>query len=265
MHAQIYTGDFYKNKGGMNNYTGVGWTTDGQRNYGSKLVYSAPETDGDWFMYHFKIKDEYKGKNVIPGRVNPTSTPIVNNGAMEMYLGHNLPKAQVTALKSLSDKCSSLISERITAAHIATEIQIEGSYQILATKIDSTTSAQMDKFLEAARKLFPSLAGDIKKTSGGWRSYQDQITLFTKHLKRDGSIANRQKSSALVGFSQHHTGKAIDICSVELSWWNESKHRPFKQWVAENCGAYGFRLPYKVAKIRSEEPWHLQYVGGGTK
>jgi len=221
-------------------------------------------------MYHFKIKDEYKGKNVIPGRVNPTSTPIVNNGAMEMYLGYNLPKAQVTALKSLSDKCNALIpGQRITAAHIATEIQIEGSYQILATKIDSTTSAQMDKFLEAARKSFPSLAGAIQRTSGGWRDYNTQISLFvgksTGKLKNAGSIANRQKLSALVGFSQHHTGKAIDICSTDLSWWNESKHRPFKQWVAENCGAYGFRLPYKVANFRSEEPWHLQYVGGGTK
>jgi hypothetical protein len=265
MHAQIYTANIYKNIKDHKGRVSVGWSTDGISNYGTNLVYSGPETDGDWFMYHFKIKDEYKGKNVIPGRVNPTSTPIVNNGAMEMYLGHNLPKAQVTALKSLSEKCFQLIGERITSSHIATEIQIEGSYQILATGIDSTTSTQMEKFLKAARNSFPSLAGEIKKTSGGWRSYQDQITLFTNNLRRDGSIANRQKSSALVGFSQHHTGKAIDICSVNLSWWNESKHRPFKQWVAENCGAYGFRLPYKVAKIRSEEPWHLQYVGGGTK
>ena len=260
-HAQIYTGNMYTSLGS------VGWSTDGKRNYGSSFVYSSFDSSrAIWSMYHFRIKDEYKGKNVIPGRVNPTLTPIVNNGAMEMYLGYNLPKAQVTALKSLSEKCNNLIpGQRITAAHIETEIRIEGSYQILATGIDNTTSTQMDKFLTAAQKLFPSIAGEIKRTSTGWRSYQDQITLFTKYLQRDGSIANRQKSSALVGFSQHHTGKAIDICSTDLSWWNESKHRPFKQWVAENCGAYGFKLPYKVANLRSEEPWHLQYVGGGTK
>ena len=97
MHAQIYTANIYKNIKDYRGRVSVGWSTDGTANYGLNFVYSSPETNGDWFMYHFRIKDEYKGKNVIPGRVNPTLTPVVNNGAMEMYLGYNLPKAQVTA------------------------------------------------------------------------------------------------------------------------------------------------------------------------
>ena len=263
-HAQIYTGDMYKSLGS------VGWSTDGKKNYGSSFVYSSFDSSkAIWSMYHFRIKDEYKGKNVIPGRVNPTLTPVVNNGAMEMYLGYNLPKAQVTALKALSDKCYTLIGERITSAHIAKEIAEEGNYYPLASGFNSTATPFFKQFIAAAKKAARENKHDAKESEinwtqgnveGGYRTYADQIAKFTGNLKRDKSIANRQRSSALVGFSQHHTGKASDMCSVENSWWEQ---RPkFTKWVKDNAPTYKLQVTYQGGgALRWGEPWHIYYTG----
>jgi hypothetical protein len=85
---------------------------------------------------------------------------------------------------------------------------------------------------------------------------------FGKKVKVDGrSIENVQASNTIPGFSQHHTGKAFDIFSVDPSWWDSKPE--VKKWVADNAIKYGFEITYKTNGIlRIAEPWHLFYVGG---
>ena len=83
---------------------------------------------------------------------------------------------------------------------------------------------------------------------------------FGKKSKTRG-IDNTQKANTIPGFSQHHTGKAFDIFSVETSWWN--KNSDVKEWVSKNAPKYGFDVTYKSqGPLRIAEPWHLYYVGG---
>jgi hypothetical protein len=71
-HAQIWTGNLYK---GQTHYgdVGVGWTTDSQTNYGTGLVYSAPNLP--WTLYWFRIKNEYKNTT---GPVSTTPAPTLS-------------------------------------------------------------------------------------------------------------------------------------------------------------------------------------------
>ena len=94
----------------------------------------------------------------------------------------------------------------------------------------------------------------------GYRSYGDQVKNFGNKAKSRG-VDNTQKANTIPGFSQHHTGKAFDIFSVDSGWW--SSNSDVKNWVADNAKKYGFDVTYKTqGPLRIAEPWHLYYVGG---
>ncbi|MDR2904254.1 MAG: M15 family metallopeptidase, partial [Clostridiales bacterium] len=66
------------------------------------------------------------------------------------------------------------------------------------------------------------------------------------------------------GFSEHQTGRAIDLIGTDESLENFSSTPEFA-WIAENCAAYGFilRYPAGVEEITGypDEPGHITFVG----
>ena len=92
--------------------------------------------------------------------------------------------------------------------------------------------------------------------NSAYRSYQQQIAT---HKRSDKGYA------AHAGYSEHQTGLAIDVTSLQhpMRW-------PFDKsaecaWMHEHCHEYGFilRYPKKQSGIMGYkyEPWHLRYVG----
>ena len=88
------------------------------------------------------------------------------------------------------------------------------------------------------------------------RSYQQQIAMHKRSAKGYAAHA---------GYSEHQTGLAIDVTSLEhpMRW-------PFDKseecaWMHEHCHEYGFILRYPKRQSRifgfAYEPWHLRYVG----
>jgi LAS superfamily LD-carboxypeptidase LdcB len=146
----------------------------------------------------------------------------------------------------------------ITDEHIRKEFEQEGNYREDAGKENIQARQQINKLINDAKRKFPKL-GKLGIVSG-YRSYDDQVMNFGKKSKTRG-IDNTQKANTIPGFSQHHTGKAFDIFSVETSWWN--KNSDVKEWVSKNAPKYGFDVTYKSqGPLRIAEPWHLYYVGG---
>ena len=70
--------------------------------------------------------------------------------------------------------------------------------------------------------------------------------------------------SARPGFSEHHTGLAIDIDNIKTSYTDFDKTKEFI-WMQENAYKYGFILRYPEDKVDITgyiyEPWHYRYVG----
>ncbi|MBQ3310909.1 D-alanyl-D-alanine carboxypeptidase family protein [bacterium] len=102
------------------------------------------------------------------------------------------------------------------------------------------------------------------KIVSGYRSSKYQIDIFKrKFLNKDNptekELRQRLKFSAPSGFSEHHTGLAIDINSNSQ---NFEKSRAYK-WLAENANKYGFEMsfPRKCRQNLGFEPWHWRYVG----
>lgn len=113
---------------------------------------------------------------------------------------------------------------------------------------------------------FNILQRDAKNTGinlniiSGFRSYDTQAVIYNRYVNSDGQ-ANADTYSARPGHSEHQSGLAADINSLDQNWiyTNEGK------WLNNNCYKYGFIIRYPKGKEAITgyiyEPWHIRYVG----
>lgn len=127
---------------------------------------------------------------------------------------------------------------------------------------DPKVNKEAYKALEKMQKDAFVLGLDLSLVSG-YRSYETQEDLFEKYKEKDGEeIANTY--SAKPGHSEHQTGLAFDIGSVDRSFANTTEAK----WIEENAHLYGFIVRYPKGKTDVTgyiyEPWHVRYLGVDT-
>lgn len=98
----------------------------------------------------------------------------------------------------------------------------------------------------------------------GFRSKEYQKDLFPIRFKDKTNptveeFEARLKFSAPAGFSEHHTGLAIDINSVEDDFADTKE----AEWLKNNAPKFGFELSFPKDNKQhiGYEPWHWRYVG----
>ena len=102
----------------------------------------------------------------------------------------------------------------------------------------------------------------------GFRDVDKQRALFFDGAADRGqSLQKRALVSAPPGFSEHHTGYALDISCPEVA---DDLVVAFERtesfaWLARNAHAYGFELSFGRDDASSPgvsyEPWHWRWVG----
>ncbi|MDE7303626.1 MAG: M15 family metallopeptidase [Oscillospiraceae bacterium] len=99
--------------------------------------------------------------------------------------------------------------------------------------------------------------------SSGFRSYDYQAGLYQRYVDKDGK-AEADRYSARAGHSEHQTGLAFDLNSIEESFADTKEGK----WVNRNCHKYGFIIRYPSDKEDVTgykwEPWHIRYLGEET-
>ena len=110
--------------------------------------------------------------------------------------------------------------------------------------------------------------GVILKVVSGYRSSHYQIQVFRCRFKdtngkyiypTDEQMKARLKYSAPSGFSEHHTGLAVDINETE-DWFKDTKEY---SWLCQHAGEFGFEnsFPKNNSQGLGFEPWHWRYIG----
>ena len=91
----------------------------------------------------------------------------------------------------------------------------------------------------------------------GYRDLNYQKTIYDRSL--DKSYV------AYPGYSEHHTGLAIDISNLNFGLTKHFEDSQEFKILSQECAKYGFILRYQKDKIDitgySYEPWHFRYVG----
>lgn len=101
----------------------------------------------------------------------------------------------------------------------------------------------------------------------GFRTEEDQKYLFFEVKAQRGQVATeRAEVSAPPGYSEHHTGYAVDIgdANVPATDLNAKfENTPAFQWLKENAAYYSFELSFPKGNAQgvAYEPWHWRYVG----
>lgn len=99
--------------------------------------------------------------------------------------------------------------------------------------------------------------------SSGFRSYEYQSGLYDRYVSRSGK-SEADRYSARPGHSEHQTGLAFDLNTIDISFADTAEY----EWVKENCAEYGFiiRYPEDGEEITGYmyEPWHIRYLGRET-
>ena len=100
----------------------------------------------------------------------------------------------------------------------------------------------------------------------GFRTVETQEKLFKAQIKRRGSVEAAAKISAPPGYSEHHTGFAIDLTDgnfpkkdLTIDFENTNAY----QWLIPHAQDFGFELSFPPNNLQgvSYEPWHWRYIG----
>lgn len=122
------------------------------------------------------------------------------------------------------------------------------------------------KIVDYVKDAFTELTSDSKAlglniyASSGYRSYSDQNYIYNNYVRWDGQ-ENADTYSARAGHSEHQTGLAIDVNTIDSSFDGTAE----SNWLKDNCYKYGFIIRYPKDKDNITgymyEPWHIRYVG----
>lgn len=96
----------------------------------------------------------------------------------------------------------------------------------------------------------------------GFRSYQLQKLVIAAKIRNGKTLGEVLTTTAIPGFSEHHTGRAVDIVTDQIYQLDENfeKTKAF-DWLNKNAKKFGFTLSYPKnnAKGIIYEPWHWCY------
>jgi D-alanyl-D-alanine carboxypeptidase len=98
----------------------------------------------------------------------------------------------------------------------------------------------------------------------GFRSFHYQMGIFQRKLSRGLELAEILKVNAAPGFSEHHSGRAIDIGTPDEPPAEESfEHTPAFRWLTDQAGKLGFRMSFPRNNPHGigYEPWHWYWQG----
>jgi D-alanyl-D-alanine carboxypeptidase len=95
-----------------------------------------------------------------------------------------------------------------------------------------------------------------------FRSYEYQANLIKRKLERGLDINNIITILAPPGFSEHHTGRAIDIITTGLQELDQSfENTNAFAWLSKNAKKFNFKMSYPKNNPFGiiYEPWHWCY------
>ncbi len=129
-------------------------------------------------------------------------------------------------------------------------------------RLKKSAATEFKKMQSSARR-----EGIILTAISGFRDEATQQYLFFEVKKnRRQDTSTRAEVSAPPGYSEHHTGYAIDIGDGKVPATNLNtnfeKTSAFR-WLEKNAARYSFELSFPRDNPQgiSYEPWHWRYVG----
>ncbi|MSU35117.1 MAG: D-alanyl-D-alanine carboxypeptidase family protein [Pedosphaera sp.] len=108
--------------------------------------------------------------------------------------------------------------------------------------------------------------GVVLQLVSGFRSIEYQTSILRRKLLKGIPIHEILRSSAAPGYSEHHTGRAIDVTTPGSDPLEEQFERtPAYTWLLREAVKFGFSMSYPPGNLHGvvSEPWHWLHSGCG--
>jgi D-alanyl-D-alanine carboxypeptidase len=101
--------------------------------------------------------------------------------------------------------------------------------------------------------------GVVLQLVSAFRSLDYQVELIERQLAQGRAIAEIMQGSACPGYSEHHTGRAVDIDTPDNPGLGEAFERTAAfEWLGREAGRFGFTMSFPRGNAAGYmyEPWH---------
>lgn len=129
---------------------------------------------------------------------------------------------------------------------------------------------RMQRLAPGAARQWHAMAAAANRDSvtlllvSGFRSVDYQAGLIRKKLEAGQGITQILKVNAAPGFSEHHTGRAVDIATPgSRPLTDEFESSQAFGWLVRNASRFGFSMTYPRDNPWgiTYEPWHWSIKG----
>jgi D-alanyl-D-alanine carboxypeptidase len=106
-------------------------------------------------------------------------------------------------------------------------------------------------------------AGIELQVVSAYRSVEYQVGIFGRKLEAGQNMTQILKVSAAPGYSEHHSGHALDISTPGYVALEETfENSPAFEWLKKSAGDFGFKMSYPRNNPHglAYEPWHWCWV-----
>lgn len=106
------------------------------------------------------------------------------------------------------------------------------------------------------------VAGVELQLISGFRSISRQTEIIERKINAGERLQEILKVNAYPGFSEHHTGRALDLGSKDSELLSEAFEITAEfGWLVRDAGGFGFHLSYPRGNELgvAYEPWHWCY------
>ena len=115
----------------------------------------------------------------------------------------------------------------------------------------------------AAMRRAADADGAVLDAISGYRSHDYQLGIFERKLARGQDVRQILTVNAAPGYSEHHSGNALDIGTPGEAPAEESFERtPAFAWLTTHAGDFGFQMSYPRDNPHGivYEPWHWNFT-----
>jgi len=222
---------------------------------GLVTIVAIATTGGIW--YGWQTQQNSVGATSNPAALKSSANSVVTKPAE--------PETAANSAESQSEISESEITENVLG-HLPYEqaptselipIVWDGSIKMRQAAADAFIQMQ-----EAAR-----LDGIYLVPISGFRTLEDQDYLFfSMKAQRGQASSERAEVSAPPGYSEHHTGYAVDIGDGNVPATDLTvnfEHTAAFKWLEQNAAYYSFEISFTKNNSQgiSYEPWHWRFVG----
>lgn len=105
--------------------------------------------------------------------------------------------------------------------------------------------------------------GVVLEAISGYRSHDYQLGIFERKLAQGQTVDDILRVNAAPGYSEHHSGLALDIGAPEEPPAEESfENTAAFAWLTDHAGGHGFAMSYPRDNPHGivYEPWHWRCI-----